>query len=149
LGDDAAGLRVAEALERRLRDEPIDGVAVRTSTRAGFDVIELLSGCTLALVVDCLEAAEPQPGLVRTLTLDACAGSPRLAGAHGVSLRDAVELSRAAGHPMPEEIEVYGIEGSGGFEITETLTPEVAEAVDRLAGRIHERLRRPPADRRL
>jgi hydrogenase maturation protease len=136
-GDDAAGLRVAEEVERLLRERPVSGVTVLTSTRAGLDVIDLLTGSTRAIVVDCLEAAHPCPGHVRRLTLDACSGSARLVGAHDLSLGDAFAFARATGIPMPTEVEVYGIEAAGTEQIEEGLSPAVATAVTALAADIH------------
>ena len=40
-----------------LDEEPIPGVQVLTSTRAGFELIDLLAGADRAILVDCLEAA--------------------------------------------------------------------------------------------
>jgi hydrogenase maturation protease len=139
-GDDGAGLRVAERIEELLRDRPIRSVAVRTSTRAGLEVIELLTGFARAVVIDCVEAPDPTPGRVRRLTLDACPGSARLVGAHDLSLSDAFALARATGHPMPDEVEIYGIEAADMHAIGEGLSPAVAAAVGALAAEIHARI---------
>ncbi len=139
-GDDAAGLRVAEALQGLLRERPIPGVEVRTSTRAGLEVLDLLSGADRAVVVDCLEMAVRHPGRVHSLTLAACAGSARLVGAHDLSLGDAFALARATGTAMPAQVEIYGIEGETTLEIREGLSPQVAAAVKALAARIYGRL---------
>jgi hydrogenase maturation protease len=139
-GDDGAGLRVAEEIEALLRDRPIPGVAVRTTARAGLEVIELLSGCARAVVIDCLEAPDPTPGRVRRLTLAACPGSARLVGAHDLSLGDTFALARATGHSMPEEVEIYGIEAAETLAIREGLSPAVAAAASALAAEIYGRL---------
>ena len=139
-GDDAAGLKVAEAVEHLLRERPLDGVAVRTSTRAGFDLIDLLAGSSLAIVVDCLILPNPIPGRVRRLTPDDFAGSARLAGAHAVSLADALTLATATGVPMPSVVEVYGIEAAETGWIDDRLSPAVAAAIPGVAREVHARL---------
>jgi hydrogenase maturation protease len=143
-GDDAAGLRVAAEVERLLGERAALRVTVRTSTRAGLEVIELLSGFTHAIVVDCVTSPDPCPGRVRRLTLDACPGSARLVGAHDLSLRDTFELASAAGHPMPDEVEIYGIEAAETLDIEEGLSPAVAKAVKELAAAIAGELSRRP-----
>jgi hydrogenase maturation protease len=135
-GDDAAGLRVASEVERLLGEREAPRVTVRTSTRAGLEVVELLSGFTHAIVIDCVTSPDPCPGRVRRLTLDACPGSARLVGAHDLSLRDVFDLARAAGHPMPDEVEIYGIEAAEALDIEEGLSPPVAKAVKELAAAI-------------
>jgi hydrogenase maturation protease len=145
-GDDGVGLRVAEAVEHRLAERPISGVAVRTSMRAGLDVIDLIAGFARAIVVDCLTPADPCPGRVRRLALEACGGSARLVGAHDLSLRDVIEVARAAGHAMPDQVEIYGIEAAETLAIDDRLSPAVARSADLLALEIDRRLRRPPTD---
>lgn len=139
-GDDGAGVKVAETVEALLRERPVPGVTVRTSTRAGLEVLDLLSGFGRAIVVDCLEVPDAVPGRVRRLALDGCPGSARLVGAHDLSLRDAFAFARETGHPMPDEVEIFGVEATETLAIREGLSPAVAAAVEALAAEIHARL---------
>jgi hydrogenase maturation protease len=128
-GDDAVGLHVAEAVGRLLAERPLDGVRVATSTRGGLELLDLLEGADRAVVVDCLEAPNALPGRIRTVTLDALAGSARLVGSHDIGLAAAVELGRLLGLSMPDRLDVVGVEANLDDEITEGLSPEVASAV--------------------
>ncbi len=139
-GDDAAGLRVAEEVAGRLRERPIEGVSVATSSRAGLEIIELLHGAAGAIVVDCLAMPAPHPGRVRRLSLEDCAGSARLVGAHDLSLADAFALARAAGVAMPHALEIFGIEAEDTERIDDRLSPAVSSAAERLAAEIFERI---------
>jgi hydrogenase maturation protease len=138
--DDAVGLRVAEAVDRLLEAEPLPGVSVATSTRAGLELIDLLAGASHAIIVDCLVLPNAVPGRVTRLTLDDVAGSARLVGAHDVTIATAFRFARAAGVPMPEEVDIYAIEAADVDRIEEGLSPAVASAVDCVAGEIHRRL---------
>jgi hydrogenase maturation protease len=138
--DDAVGLRVAEAVERLLESEPVPGVTVLTSTRAGFEVIDLLAGADRAVIVDCLFSPDPVPGRVRRLAVADVGGAARLVGAHDISLAGAFELARTLGILMPADVEVYGVEAADTDRIDETLSPDVAAAVPALAREIHRRL---------
>ena len=138
--DDAVGLRTAEEVARLLRAHPVPGVRVAVSTRAGLELVDLLTGATHAIIVDCLALAEPEPGRIHRLTLDDVAGSTRLIGAHDVSVGDALALARAAGVPMPETIDIYAVEVGDIDRIEEGLSPDVARAVPTLAQRIHRQL---------
>jgi hydrogenase maturation protease len=138
--DDAVGLRVAEAVERLLAAEPLPGVSVATSTRAGLELIDLLAGASRAVIVDCLARPDPVPGRVTRLTLDDVAGSARLVGAHDVTVDTAFKFARAAGVPMPDTVDIYAIEAADVDRIEEGLSPAVASAVYDVAREIHRRL---------
>ncbi len=142
LGDDAIGLRVAAAVQGLLAAAPVPGVEVRTSERAGLDLIFLLAGASHAVIVDSIQVARPRPGRVRRLSVAdlPCAG--RLAGAHDVSVADALELGRMLGVAVPESVEIYAVEGSSVSTLSQTLSAPVAAIVAPLARRLHSRLRR-------
>ena len=138
--DDAVGLCVAGAVQRLLDAEPLPGVRVATSTRAGLELIDLLAGASRAVIVDCLVRPNPVPGRVTRLTLDDVAGSARLVGAHDVTIATAFEFARASGVPMPDTVDIYAIEAADIDRIEEGLSPAVAAAVDEVAREIHCRL---------
>jgi hydrogenase maturation protease len=142
--DDAVGLRVAEAVERLLADEPVPGAKVVTSTRAGLELIDLLAGASRAIIVDCLVLPDPVPGRVCRLTLDDVAGSARLVGAHDVTIAGAFKFAAAAGVPMPDEVEIFAVEAADVDRIEEGLSAAVGDAVPRLAREIHRRLATVP-----
>jgi hydrogenase maturation protease len=145
LGDDAVGLRVAAALQRLLSEDPVAGVRVVTSTRAGFELIDLLAGASRAIIIDCLESPSPEPGRVRQLDLQHVGGATRLIGPHDISVGVAFELAGTLGIRMPETVEIYGIEGVDTRSFGERLTPAVEAAVTTLSRDLHARLKRQPA----
>ncbi len=138
--DDAVGLRVAEAVERLLEEDPLPDVSVATSTRAGLELIDLLAGASHAVIVDCLALPDAVPGRVTRLTLDDVAGSARLVGAHDVTIGTAFKFARASGVPMPDAVDIYAVEAADVDRIEEGLSPAVAAAVPDLARAIHRRL---------
>ena len=140
-GDDAAGLRVAEAVESLLAASPIPGARVVTTTRGGFELIDLLEGADRAIVVDCLELPDARPGRVRRLSLTDVSGAARLVGSHDIGLAAAIELGRMLGVPMPAQVEILGIEATVGDDIQEGLSPEVEAAIAPLARSLHAALR--------
>ncbi len=133
LSDDSVGLHVAAEVERLLKEEPLDGVFVLTSTRAGFELIDLLCGFTHALIIDSLETPHPAPGFVRKLDVQGISGSARLVGVHDIGIGDAFELAATIGVSMPKTVEIYAVEGGDMSTISEEMTPAVAAAVAPLA----------------
>ncbi len=144
LGDDGVGLAVAREVRCLLEQRPIPGVDVLESSRAGFEVIELLRGYRRAIIVDCLDVPAPQPGRVRQLSLQEVAGSARLTGGHEVTIGTAFHLAAHLGIPMPDHVEIFGIEGEEMAALREDLTPAVEAAVQPLARRIYATLAVPP-----
>ena len=141
LCDDAVGLRVAAALALLLEVDPIEGVRIATSTRGGFELIDLLAGAREAIIVDCLSGPASEPGAIRHLTLQEVAGSARLVGAHDISVATAFDLAGQLGIEMPARVEIIGVEGADTLTVSEDLTPKVEAAVGVLARELHAFLR--------
>ena len=144
LTDDAVGLRVVDRLKTILEEHPIPGVDILVSTRAGFELIDLLQGYGRAVIVDCLDLPEPEPGRVRRLDLSSFAGSVRLNSAHDLNISTAFELARTMGIPMPASVVIFAVEGRDVRTLAESMTPAVEEAVEPLAGEIHAFLKADP-----
>jgi hydrogenase maturation protease len=140
------GLAVVAALKKLLEAAPIPGVDVLASTRAGFELIDLLRDYRRAILVDCLTLPDPQPGRVRRLGLDDVAGSTRLVNVHDLSVGVAFQLAERLGIPMPMDLEILAVEAADTTTICEELTPAVAAAVAPLSRDIYADLkRRAPA----
>lgn len=141
LTDDAAGLHVIAELERLQAAEPLAGVVLETSTRAGFELLDLLHGYAHAIIVDCIEVPQAQPGRIRELSLQDFAGCARLVNAHELSVAAAFTLAQRLGLAMPETVEIFAIEAADAATLCETMTGAVADATRSLAQRLHGRLK--------
>ena len=133
VSDDAVGLHVVRRLVPLLGTPLPTWLDIRTSQRAGFELIDLLSGAERAIIVDCLELSDPEPGRVRRLSLSDFSGSVRLVGVHEVTVATAFEFARLAGIPMPSSVLIYAVEGDDMRTISEIMTPAVAAVVEPLA----------------
>ncbi len=140
VSDDRVGLAVAEELRRLLETSPLENVAVIESTRGGFELIDLLSGFSHAVIIDCLTLPDPSPGRVRQLSLDSVSGSARLINAHEISIGEAFDLARRMGTEMPRTVEIFAVEGGDTSTVSEEMTPPVAATVQPLARQIHAAL---------
>jgi len=142
VSDDRAGLAVARRVSRLLEETPLENVniSVLESHRGGFELIDLLSGFTHAIIIDCLTLPNPEPGRVRRLSLEEVAGSARLINAHEISIGDVFELARRMGISMPENVEIFAIEGWDTSTLSEEMTPAVAATIDPLARSIYAEL---------
>jgi hydrogenase maturation protease len=124
--DDGAGLAVARALRGT-----IPGVEVLEREGEPAALIEAWDGADAAWVVDAVRSGAP-PGTIHRFDAGEGPLPAELFGAstHHLGVADAVELARVLGR-LPGRLVVVGIEGAS-FGAGDTLTPEVAAAVDRL-----------------
>jgi hydrogenase maturation protease len=127
-GDDGVGPAVARALKLRAPA----GVRVR---ECGGDVLELIdewAGFPAAILIDASDPAG-DPGRIRRLDLVSSMLPADFAqnSTHAFGLAETVELARALGQ-LPRRLVVYLVEGEK-FEIGMSLSPRVAQAVDRVA----------------
>jgi hydrogenase maturation protease len=148
VSDDGVGLAVAAELKRLLAEAPVRGVDVLASTRAGFELIDMLRGYARAILVDCIVLPDPRPGRVCQLTLDDVSGCARLVNAHEMSVGTAFRLAGQMGVPMPTGVEIIAVEAGDTSTIAEALTPAVQATVGPLAREIYDRLKQnePAAD---
>jgi hydrogenase maturation protease len=126
--DDAAGLLVA----RRLREL---GMQACELSGEALELLDAWSGEADVLVVDAMKSGAP-PGTItvwdaHTSRLPA---SQFRCSTHALGLAEAIELARALDR-LPPKLIVVGIEGHR-FDRGEPPSPEVAEAVERLAQQI-------------
>ena len=141
VSDDGVGLAVATEIKRLLAEAPVRGVDVLASTRAGFELIDVLRGYACAILVDCIVLPDPQPGRVRRLTLEDVSGCARLVNAHEMSVGTAFRLAEQMGIPMPGQVEIIAVEAGDTSTIAEGLTPAVQATVAPLAREIYDRLK--------
>jgi hydrogenase maturation protease len=125
LGDDAIGLQVAAAVRERLAGR--DDVEVRLEEAGGLRLMEVLAGFDRAVVVDAVVSGGT-PGAIRRLRAGDVP-TQRTAIAHGIDLPRALELGRALGEPMPQDVRVVAIEADSVLEFREWLTPAVEAAL--------------------
>lgn len=121
--DDAAGLRVADALTAA----PEPGAAVRRSAKAGLYLLDDMEGFDRVVVVDAVVTGGA-PGAIHSVPLEAIHG-PAGPSPHAIGLPSAIALARAAGAPVPSAIHVVAIEALELSTVGEGLTPAVAAAI--------------------
>jgi hydrogenase maturation protease len=128
-GDDAAGCAVVERL-RRLAPGVAECVEAQVG---GIRLMEAMAGYDKAYLVDATETGAPPGAIHESRCL---VESRNTASSHDGTLAEALELGRAAGLRLPDEIRVWGIEAGSLENFQEALTPAVARSVELVADRI-------------
>jgi hydrogenase maturation protease len=137
-GDDAIGIRVAEAIEREAI--PPD-VKVVTTTAAGLALLDLLTGYERALIIDAIQTRQGKPGDVYRLGLDDLPAPLHSFTVHDVSLRSALDIGRKMGLPLPGETVIFAIEVADVTPLRESCTPQVEGAISKAVSLVLNELR--------
>lgn len=139
--DDGAGIAVARRLETEVGN--ISDVDVIALPWAGFALLDVLKGRRRAAIIDCLVTGERPPGTIVHIDEADLAGSVRLNSFHDISYPTAMALGRRMGWEMPDSIAIWGIEAETADVFSETLSPPVADAVEKVVVEVIEYLTTP------
>lgn len=130
LGDDGVGWHVAEQVRRQAgqagRPIEVDCLAV-----GGLGLMERMVGYRQAVVIDAITTGQQPLGSVHCLSLDALPdhSAGHLASAHDASLQTALQMGRALGAVLPEQVLIVAVEAQQVYDFSDKLTPPVAAAV--------------------
>lgn len=122
VADDAVGFEIYQRLCGR-------GARVEFCSLGGIDLLPLLAGETALIVVDAVQLGAA-PGTVHVLPWDALPRASAAISAHGLGLRETVEIGREL-YPesMPERIVLVGIEGRCFNRTRDHMTGAVQDAI--------------------
>jgi hydrogenase maturation protease len=134
LSDDGVGIHVARLVKQTVGTR--EDLVVTELYAGGLCLMDALAGYGHAVIIDAMVTGEVEPGTIRAVPLTGAAATRNLASTHDANLPAALELGRALGLPLPERIDLWGIEASEVEHFGEVLTEAVARAVPLLAGRV-------------
>ena len=126
--DDGVGIKVAEAVRKKISCPEVEVVETDTS---GFGLLDLLLGYEQAIIIDAIQTSEGSPGQVYRLGLEDLAPSqPTLT--HSVDLPAAIKFGRELGLPMPEEVIIFAVEAQDVTTFSEQCTSKVRQAIPKV-----------------
>ncbi len=125
LRDDGVGHRVADVLEQVLGGT---GVALKKTTLAGLNLLDLLIGFDRAVIVDAIQTGR-RPGDVYSLTPSDFISRHTFPHLHNIDFFRALYLGKKLLPNFPEEVRVVAVEAGDITNFGEGLTPDVEKAV--------------------
>lgn len=141
-GDDAIGLVVAQ----RLKANAPHHVTVLEQNGDGVDLMEEWRDAEEVILVDAISSGSSPGGILKLdVTKRSLPKEISCRSSHSFGVAEAVELARAL-ERLPAKLIIYGVEGKS-FEIGMSLSHEVAQAAERLAGMIIEEAEREEVGR--
>lgn len=151
LGDDGVGWKVVEEIKKQLPSSQGEGdVDVICLSLGGLGLMEHLIGYQRAILVDSFVMGEnDQPGSILILNLNDIPNysAYHTTSTHDTSLQNAIEMGRALGAQLPEEVEVVGIATERIHDFSDQLSPLVADAVQFAARVVLDLLTQVPKHR--
>jgi hydrogenase maturation protease len=126
LTDDAAGLRVAAELKRRINQPDI---TVMETEAGGINLLDLIVGYDRVIIIDAILTGTEDVGRVSRLTPETLRKARHLNSTHGIDFTGLIDLGRKMGLGLPPDIIIFAI----GVEDVETFgercTPDVEKAI--------------------
>ena len=137
LCDDGVGLLVARELHRRL---PAGSAALQDANVGGIELLHTLEGWRRVLVIDAVEPGRLEPGDVAEIPLAELAQRYTPITPHNAGFLHCIELGRALGLVMPDDVRVFAIGVDDPYTFSERCTAAVERAIPRIVALIEERV---------
>ena len=133
LSDDGVGIHVA----RRLKTMALEGVEVEELPASGLELLDMVIGYDRVIIVDAIVTGKAAPGDLHVLEEDAFERTIHGWSPHGINIATALAMGRKiVPEKMPKRVFFVAIEAKEVVNVSENLTPEVADAVPSIVERI-------------
>lgn len=137
LSDDGVGIHVARELKKR----SIDGITVDELAASGLELLDVVRGYDKLVIIDAIQTKGGRPGELYVLEEKDFEKSIHGSSPHGINIATALALGRKlVPQEMPTEVIFFAIEAEDLVNVSEKLTPKVAEAVPKILDRISREL---------
>lgn len=141
LSDDGAGIHVARILQKLA----IPGVQVEELPASGLELLDFVYDYDRVIIVDAIKTNGGRPGDFYELTESDFEKTIHGSSPHGINIPTALAMGRSiVPDRMPNEILFFAIEAEDIVNVSEKLTPKVAEALPGIVKKIEQVLRRDP-----
>ncbi len=143
LSDDTIGLIIVDELEKQ-PSLPGNGISYCKNYSGGFDMLYDLMGFKRAILIDSIATGNHSPGHCHEFKLSEIqeTSQPRLIDSHGLNLLTVLDTGRKCGYTMPDEIAIFGIEGTEFTLFSENPTAQVTEqitqAIEKIIGKLND-----------
>ena len=137
LCDDAVGIRLARAIAEWLG--PLDDLdVIDECSVGGLNLVDVIADYGQVVVFDSIMTEDGVPGTWYTFDARALRETLNLRNVHDVNFATALELGRTMGTPLPtdDRIRVFAVETADTMTFSETMSPELEEALPDLVTEI-------------
>ena len=137
LSDDGAGIRVAQEVDNQLNDPQI---TVAETSEAGLSLLDSIVGYDQVIIIDVIQTKEGRAGQIYRMEPEDFSFAKHFSSPHQVNLVTALELGKMLDLAMPQKITIFAVEAKDISTFSEKCTPEVEQAIPKLAKMVLEEL---------
>jgi hydrogenase maturation protease len=137
LSDDGAGIRVAQEVDNQLNDPQI---TVAETSEAGLSLLDSIVGYDQVIIIDVIQTKEGRAGQIYRMEPEDFSFAKHFSSPHQINLVTALELGNALNLAMPQKITIFAVEAKDISTFSEKCTPEVEQAIPKLAKIVIEEL---------
>jgi hydrogenase maturation protease len=137
LGDDGVGVRVAQAVASKIKDDSIDVMDVNVD---GLNLFDFILGYDRLVVIDAIVTEDGEIGEIYRLKPEQiCSPSGSAISPHHYTLASTIEIgNRLFPREIPQDVVVFAINTEDASTITEEMSEKVREAVPRAVNLVLE-----------
>lgn len=133
LSDDGVGIHIARELMRR----DLRGIVVDELAASGLELLDVIRGYDKVVIIDAIQTKGGKPGDLHILEEKDFEKSIHGSSPHGINIATALALGRKlVPKEMPREVVFFAVEAKDLVNVSESLTPELKEAVPTIIDRI-------------
>ena len=137
LSDDGAGIRVVQEVGNQLNDPQ---VTVTETSEAGLRLLDSIIGYDQVIIIDAIQTKEGRAGQIYRMEPEDFSFAKHFSSPHQVNLVTALELGKMLDLAMPQKITIFTVEAKDISTFSEKCTPEVEQAIPKLAKMVMEEL---------
>ena len=137
MGDDGVGVRVAQAVASKIKDDSIDVMDVNVD---GLNLFDFILGYDRLVVIDAIVTEDGEIGEIYRLKPEQiCSPSGSAISPHHYTLASTIEIgNRLFPKEIPQDVVVFAINTEDASTITEEMSPKVREAVPKAVNLVLE-----------
>ncbi len=135
--DDTIGLKIAETLEKDIKNKM---VTIKSGSIDGLAMLDEIIGFDKVILVDSINTKSGMPGDVYKIELDSTTSNSSLAASHTIDFITALKMGKKFGYKMPEKIYVYAVEIKDNNTFSEECTEQVSASIPEVVKRIKKEI---------
>ncbi len=135
--DDSVGMKVANALEEKIKKS---NIIIKSGSIDGLTMLDEIRGFGKVIVVDSIKTKDGKPGDIYRITLEPLKNAPSLSATHGIDFVTALRLGKKLGYTMPKSVNIYAIEIEDNTTFSEDCTEKVKTSIPEVVEKVLEEI---------
>ncbi len=134
LNDDGIGIIIVRYLQEHLKN--VNQIDIKETSWGGFRIIDILRGYDYVIIVDSIKTGKIKAGNIHHLKVSDLLPTLRLNSYHDINFITALKLAESLNEKMPNDIDILAVEIENNNNITEDLSKEIRESINRCSKEI-------------